>query len=143
MDGLYEQDIARWSEQQTDALRRRAVNEVDWENVAEEIESVGSEQRSTIEALLTNIMQHALQVMAWPEAGAVSHWQHEIAAWRVTIRRRLKRSPSLRPAIEAELPELYADALEAMYREVDGVPRPAMPPACPFTLNGLLERPEQ
>jgi len=39
---------------------------VDWENVIEEIEDVGNEQRSAVESLLANIMQHRLQIMAWP-----------------------------------------------------------------------------
>ena len=39
MSDLYGADIVAWAEQQADALRRRAANEIDWENVAEEIES--------------------------------------------------------------------------------------------------------
>ena len=42
MSDLYEDDILLWSEHQAEALRRRAANEIDWENVAEEIESVGA-----------------------------------------------------------------------------------------------------
>jgi len=33
---LYGADILLWAEHQADALRRRASNEIDWENVAEE-----------------------------------------------------------------------------------------------------------
>ena len=51
-------------------LRRRATNEIDWDNIAEEIESVGNEQRHAVESLLINIMQHRLQIMAWPTAAA-------------------------------------------------------------------------
>jgi hypothetical protein len=36
-DNLYDTDIVLWSERQADALRRRASNEIDWNNVAEEI----------------------------------------------------------------------------------------------------------
>jgi hypothetical protein len=45
--GLYDEDILLWSEQQADVIRRLArtrrdlPNELDVENVAEEIESVG------------------------------------------------------------------------------------------------------
>jgi glycosyltransferase involved in cell wall biosynthesis len=45
MNDLYEADIAAWAEQQADALRRRAANEIDWENVAEEIESLARSDR--------------------------------------------------------------------------------------------------
>jgi hypothetical protein len=47
MSDLYDDDILLWSERQAALLRRRAANELDWENIAEEIEDVGcSELRS-------------------------------------------------------------------------------------------------
>jgi hypothetical protein len=138
MSDLYDDDVVTWSERQADALRRRAANEIDWDNVAEEIESVGNEQRHAVESLLTNIMQHLLQIAAWPEASAVSHWQHEIDGWRVQVVRRLRRGPKMRGDMEAGLADLYRDAVRSMYREVDGVPRPPVPDACPFTLEELL-----
>ena len=54
MSDLYKDDILLWSEQQAELLRRLAAGEhvnaqVDWENVVEEIESVGSEQRHRVE----------------------------------------------------------------------------------------------
>jgi hypothetical protein len=143
MSDLYDTDIVSWSARQADLLRRLAGGErindqIDWANVIEEIESVGSEQRFAVESLLTNIIRHQLQIAAWPEAQAVQHWRHESAGWRVQVRRRLQRNPALRPVIVAELSDLYRDAIEAMYTEMDGVPRPAVPAECPFTLDGLL-----
>ncbi len=149
MSDLYGDDILLWSEQQAELLRHRAAGEpvddaeLDWLNIAEEIESVGSEQRHAVESLLINIMQHRLQIAAWPTAAAVAHWQHEIDGWCVQVERRLRRGPALRPAMEVQLADLYRDAVRSMYREVDGVPRPPVPDACPFTLTELLaEKPE-
>ena len=34
----YELDVNEWTKEQADALRRRAPNELDWDNLAEEIE---------------------------------------------------------------------------------------------------------
>ena len=144
MSDVYDTDLALWARNQAELLRLRAegrlVNEaeLDWSNIAEEIESLGNEQRFAIESLLTNIMRHQLQIAAWPQASAVQHWQHEVAGSRVQVRRRLQRNPDLRPIIEAELADLYQDAVETMYREVDGVQRPLVPTECPFTLNELV-----
>ena len=143
MSDLYDTDVVTWSERQADLLRRVAAGErvndlVDWPNVIEEVESVGNEQRHAVESLLVNIMQHLLQIAAWPEAAAASHWQHEIDGWRVQVERRLRRGPKLRADMEAGLADLYRDAVRSMYREVDGVPRPPAPDACPFTLAALL-----
>jgi len=50
MNDLYDEDIVLWSERQGELLRRRAAGELvneaelDWPNIAEEIESVGNEQ---------------------------------------------------------------------------------------------------
>jgi hypothetical protein len=140
---LYEDDILRWSEQQAALLRRLARGEhvndqVDWDNLVEEIESVGNEQRHAAESLLVNIMRHRLQIMAWPEASAAAHWQHEIGVWQVQLERRLRGSPKLRAEVEATLQDLYGDAVRTAYREIDGIPRPPAPHACPWTLAQLL-----
>jgi len=137
----YDADILQWSEHQAALLRRRAANEIDWDNIAEEIEDLGNEQRNAVESLLANIIQHRLQIMAWPQAMPVPHWQHEIDVWRVQIARRLRRAPKLRQVLADGLGELYADAVAAMYREVDGQPRPPMPTECPWTLDELLSNP--
>lgn len=49
MSDLYETDIVEWSEHQAALVRRLAVGErvndqIDWTNVAAEIESVGNDQ---------------------------------------------------------------------------------------------------
>src|SRR5579875_251212 len=142
MSELYDTDVLAWSARQAALLRRIAAGQrpndadMDWPNIAEEIESVGNEQLHAVESLLVKVLEHRLQLMAWPEAAAAPHWRHETDGWRAAIRRRLRRAPSLRTAID--LAELYGDALVAMYREVDGVRRPPMPPACPWTLDELL-----
>ena len=148
MRDLYDTDVFVWSEQQSELLRRRAAGELvneaelDWPNIAEEIADVGNEQRNAVESLLVNILQHLLQLAAWPEADAARHWRHEVTAWRVTLARRLKRAPSLDATLEHELSELYADALAMMYAEVDGVPRPegSVSDHCPWTLAQAMNR---
>ena len=47
MNDLYDEDVLLWSEQQAALLRRLAAGErvneqIDWENVIDEVESVGS-----------------------------------------------------------------------------------------------------
>jgi hypothetical protein len=67
----YDTDILIWSEQQAALLRRVAAGErvndqVDWENVIEEVESVGSEQWHAGEGLLAQALRHMLKAEAWP-----------------------------------------------------------------------------
>ena len=66
MSDLYDDDILLWSERQGELLRRRAAGELvndaelDWPNIAEEIESVGSEQLHAVESLLVQALAHML-----------------------------------------------------------------------------------
>ena len=42
---LYREDGYGWAIEQADALRRRDVGAIDWENVSEEIEAVGKSEK--------------------------------------------------------------------------------------------------
>lgn len=139
MADLYEDDIALWSEQQGDLLRRLArgetVNEqIDWENVAEEIESVGRSERHAVELQLIQALAHELKVRAWPQSEAVPHWQAETRAARANARRHF--SPSMRQWIDMD--DLYATALAIMPQTIDGQAPQPVPETCTFTLDELL-----
>ena len=101
---LYDEDIVLWSERQAELPRRRAsvalVNEaeLDWLNIAEEIESVGREQRHAVESLLVQALPHLLKVAAWPAARDVDHWLGEVRLFRVQARRRCV--PSMRQRLD-------------------------------------------
>jgi hypothetical protein len=47
---LYDRDYYASVKDQVDALRQRRIEDVDWENVAEEIEDLGKSQRHSIES---------------------------------------------------------------------------------------------
>jgi hypothetical protein len=138
MSDLFDTDLVVWADTQANALRRRAADEIDWDHVAAEIESVGNEQRQAAGSLLINIMRYWLQISAWPSAAAAPRWQEWIASWQGQLERRLRRSPGLRSQIASSLPELYRDAVSTMYREGDDMPCPQAGQECPYTLEGLL-----
>lgn len=53
--------------QQAEALRRRSAHEIDWENVAEEIESVGKSEASELESRLEELLMYLLKWRYQPE----------------------------------------------------------------------------
>jgi hypothetical protein len=139
MSDLYETDILRWSEQQSDLLRRHARGErvnalIDWENVAEEVESVGREQLHAVESLLVLALVHMLKSEAWPNSRDASGWRAEAARFRGDARRRYVRSMRQKLDVGA----LYRDALRAMPDVIDGQKPLPVPPACALTLDELL-----
>jgi hypothetical protein len=87
----YEADILLWSEHQAELLRRLAAGErvndqVDWENLIEEVESVGNEQLHAVNSLLRQALLHMLKAEAWPLSIEVPHWQAEALGFRPTPR---------------------------------------------------------
>ena len=63
---LYEEDFVRWTEQQSSALRDAAgvaTNlPLDWENLAEEIESLGRSQRHELRSRIAVTREHLLKL---------------------------------------------------------------------------------
>jgi hypothetical protein len=43
---LYGRDYYAWIQHQVQALRRRRIEDIDWENVAEEIEDLGRSEKT-------------------------------------------------------------------------------------------------
>ena len=136
----YHTDILLWSERQSELLRRRATGELvndadlDWPNIAEEIESVGREELHAVESLLRQAIIHRLKVMAWPQSSAVAGWQDEELHFRQDACDRY--TPAMRQRID--LARIYRRALQRVPKLIDGLAPQPLPDACPWTLDELL-----
>jgi hypothetical protein len=101
--GLYEEDFVRWSEQQSSALRdaaRVGTNlPLDWENLAEEVESLGRSQRHELRSRIAVILEHLLKLEYSPATDPRRGWMETIARERLDAERLLEDSPSLRGEI--------------------------------------------
>jgi hypothetical protein len=70
LSALYDEDFVRWTEEQAAALRRakslpaagtrRSNLPLDWENLAEEIESLGKSDRRELRSQITRVLRHLL-----------------------------------------------------------------------------------
>jgi len=143
MSDLYDEDIVAWSERQSDLLRRlaggeRVNDQVDWENVIEEVESVGNEERKAVASALMRGMQHKLYVMCWPQTQSVQHWEAEIRIHLADAHADFRES--MRDKIEPAIPSIYRRArLHVARHMVDaGAPQNPVPELCPWTLDELL-----
>jgi Domain of unknown function DUF29 len=139
----YDSDILIWSEQQAGLLRRRAAGELvndaemDWPNIAEEIEDPGRSQLHSVESLLVQALRHMIKAEAWPLSRDAPTWRADAVDFRRQARRRF--SPSMRQRVDVA--GLYADALAAMPETIDGQPPLPVPDVCPVTLDELLGEP--
>ena len=65
---LYEQDFVLWTKQQAAGLRRAKGSNLllDWENLAEEIESLGRSDRRELRSQITRVLRHLLKLEVSP-----------------------------------------------------------------------------
>ena len=141
MADLYEDDILLWSEQQAAALRRRAANELDWNNLAGEIEDLGKSRLHAVASHLVLALLHKLKAEAWPLSPEVSHWRADARMQRDEAR--AYYAPSMADRRELKIDALYRRALRGLPEMVDGVPPLPVPEECPVTLEELLTEPPE
>ena len=140
MSDLYDTDIALWSDHQAALLRRRAAGELvndaelDWPNIAEEIEDVGKSQRQAVKSHLILALLRDLKAEAWPRSLSEPSWRAEARLDRRQARR--KFTPGMRRSID--MAELYAVALTGLPEELDATAPVPVPQMCSVTLEEML-----
>jgi hypothetical protein len=101
----YETDVYRWSERQSALLRRLAAGErvndgdLDWPNIAEEIETVGRSERTALSSHISNILEHLIKLQISPATDPRAGWRETILRGRSEAEELLRDSPSLRRAV--------------------------------------------
>ena len=139
---LYDEDILLWSEEQAALIRelgnRRFArsNELDLENVAEEIESVGRSELASVESQLQNILLHLIKLSAEPRSESVRHRPVEVLSFHADMRRRY--APSMQQRID--LDQLWRIARKlAILGAPDGMDLgERLPISAPLDLGELL-----
>ena len=106
---LYDEDFWSWTQEQAEALRRRDLDAIDWENVIEEIETLGRREQRRWRSLCGRVIEHLLKMEHSPHGQNLDHWRKEILAWRAQMCRRLKRGGGLRGKLDEMLDEAWED----------------------------------
>lgn len=132
MTDLYDSDTYTWAMQQADALRRRSANEIDWENVAEEVESVGKSQASELRSRYAILLLHLLKWLVQPERRSRS-WETSIRVQRRAIEDHLGENPGLKPRRDELFGRAYFEARLTASGETD-LSLETFPETNPFTL---------
>jgi hypothetical protein len=98
--GDYQHDFVLWTRSQAEILRAAARSganlPVDWENVAEEIDSLGRSDRREIASRIGTIIEYLLKLQSSRATAPRSGWETTIERARIAIMRLVDESPSLR-----------------------------------------------
>ncbi len=131
----YDEDLYQWTIEQGRALRDRATNALDYDNLAEEIESLGRSDKREIKSRLENLLLHLLKWRYQPDQRSPL-WEASIDEARRRIERVLKDSPSLRSHPGEVLSEAYRYAIRN--KAIRALELRQLPEACPWAIDDVL-----
>ena len=129
---LYEQDYLLWIEDIVHKLQTRDIKDLDFDNLIEEIESLGRSQKHELENRLGELFEHILKRTYVNMPDCYRGWVESIDKQRVSIKRLLKQAPSLKPYFSQVFDEVYEDTLKIVRR---GYPQCKFPDTWPFSCD--------
>lgn len=137
-DSLYERDFYAWTQQQAEKLRARSHNDIEWESVAEEIESLGRSDKREIGNRIGVVLLHLLKWEHQPHKRKPG-WLNTLREQRHQLDTLLRESPSLRAlpshAVADEFPFARLKASDET-----GLPLRLFPAQCPYDADEVLSQ---
>ncbi|MBE9141764.1 DUF29 domain-containing protein [Planktothrix mougeotii] len=134
---LYEQDFYGWTQQQAKLLLEGALDQLDIINLAEEIQSLGKQQRQELKKRLGILLGHLLKWQFQPNKRSKS-WFVTLREQRREIGYLLTENPSLKPYLPEALQKGYQSGIDLAVRETS-LNDEDFPPECPYTLEEVLD----
>lgn len=136
---LYNLDFQAWAETQAEYLRAHKIEQLDFENLAEEIAALGKQQQQELENRLGILLGHLLKWQYQPQFRSKS-WQATIREHRRQINRLISKNPSLKSYWPEAMAEGYLNALDLVDRETP-LKLSELPEVCPFSVDEIFDAP--
>jgi hypothetical protein len=133
----YQEDYYGWLQENAQLIREKNFSEIDAENIAEELESIGKSEKRDLSNRLTVLLMHLLKWQHQSVKRSTS-WRNTIAVQRIDIRELLEDSPSLKNEISDKIAIAYEKAKLAAEIET-GIEKQNFPAQCPFSLEQILD----
>jgi hypothetical protein len=135
----YDTDFFEWTRHQAAALVAGKASELDWANLAEEIESLGKRDRRGLRNRLEILVMHLLKWCYQPERRQTGHsWSSTIWEQRGRIEQIVADSPSLGRLVPDMIAQDYQRVLQRTSDETD-LPLETFPKSCPWTVEQVLD----
>ena len=134
----YEEDWAAWLTSQVELLKSRRFEEIDYDNLIDEVESlVRSNFRgfvSAVEVVMTHMLKWGFQL-----AYQSKSWARSIALHRLRVTIELEKCPSYCSHIYEAIAKAYRGARFVAERET-GLLRQTFPAECRYTWDEIMTR---
>ncbi len=140
VDGVasHDGDFTAWAFEQARRIRALRSNDIDIQNIAEEIESLGKGEVSKLESLLTIVVLHLLKWDCQPTYRSRS-WIDSIDEHRRRVVKHLRANPSLKAVLEQEIEEAFMAARFEAMKET-GLGRTSFPLNNPYDFDTIMTR---
>jgi hypothetical protein len=132
----YEQDYFLWLEKTIDLLREKRFNEVDLENLLEELENMGRNEKKALQSNLTILLMHLLKYKYQSQKRSKS-WLSTIVEHRRRLIIQLEDTPSLKRYFLDIFDKCYQDACLDATTET-GLSQETFSKTSPFTVEEIL-----
>ena len=130
----YQTDFYAWTQQQAELLRNKKIGQLDWCNLAEEIEDMGRSEKRQLESRLEVLIMHLLKWQFQPNLRSRS-WQLTIKEQRLRLEKLLAENPSLKSKLTDTKEKVYPLAVISAERETG---LSLFPEVCPYDLTDIL-----
>jgi hypothetical protein len=134
---LYDQDFYAWTIATAKALRERDLINLDWDNLIEEIESLGRQEKRELVNRLIILVMHLLKWQYQPNKRSRS-WELTIKIQRLDVEKLLLDNPSLKSYIKEAISSGYNKAILKAAQET-GLAIEVFPSVCPYTWEELID----
>ena len=138
MPSLYEQDFYEWSLKTADLVRQGRFAEIDIDNLAEEIESMGRGVKRSLKRRLEILLAHLLK-WEYQDAFRTKGWRYTIFEQRAAIHELLDENPSLKTLVNELLGPAYKHAVEEAAEETELKPS-TFPKACRWSFEQVMDK---
>lgn len=139
---LYETDFYQWTQETLRAIQERDVEHLDWGNLAEEVEALGSSEKRGVKSLLRELLTHLLLYQYWQDKRdyQTKGWKREIYGFRLQLKDRLEAKTMYNYFI-SQIDEIYPQASRgaAFKSEEAELSLPSFPALCPYSVEQLLD----
>ncbi|MFM7602659.1 MAG: DUF29 domain-containing protein [Pseudanabaena sp.] len=134
----YEQDFYAWTQEQAQLLRLGKLEGLDLENLAEEIESLGKQQKQELRNRFGVLIGHLLKWEYQPSLRGKS-WRVTIDLQREEILELVNENLSLKPYLEEAIAKSYKQAIALVVKETP-LDKNDLPSECPYTFAQVFNQ---
>jgi hypothetical protein len=135
---LYDQDFMLWIESTVQLLKSQRLTELDLENLIDEVEDMGRNQKHALESNLSILLMHLLK-WQYQSVKRSNSWKFTIREHRQRLQKAFRDSPSLKRYCEQVFHDCYQDA-RSLASDETGIEIDRFPVESPYALIETLNQ---